>query len=58
MAKKIWGLKHTKVTLTSNRRETILKYKDDGIDWDPKDYNLPEASFPEDPDDLIQEIEE
>lgn len=151
MAKKVWDLKHTKVTLTSNRREIIVEYKDngtfkssvwepirhdqeifdyknkefkgwkkyltiksefidkkgeswgslniemfkflrywvnhtatyrkiygyfdddiptyvlqcldcyfldDGIDWNPKDYNLPEASFPEDTDDLIQEIEE
>lgn len=152
MAKKVWDLKHTKVILTSNRREIIVEYKDDGtfkssvwkpirhgheifdykneefkgwkkyltigsdfidkkgetwgclgniemfkflrywvnhtatykkihgyfdddiptyalqcldcyflnggIDWDPKDYNLPEASFPEDPDNLIQETEE
>lgn len=151
MAKKVWDLKHSKITLTSNRREIILEYKDDGtfkssvwlpikhaqdifdykteefkgwkkyismgchfidkkgesygclgnikmfnflkywvnhtatykktygyfdddiptyalqcldcyllddgIDWDPKDYNLPEASFPKDLDDLILETE-
>lgn len=152
MAKKVWDLKHSRITLTSNRREIIVEYKDDGtfkssvwkpirhgheifdykneefkgwkkyltigsdfidkkgeswgclgniemfkflrywvnhtatykkihgyfdddiptyalqcldcyflndgIDWNPKDYNLPEASFPEDPDNLIQETEE
>lgn len=152
MSKKVWDLKHSKITLTSNRREIIVDYKDndtfkssvwtpivhvqeifdykteefkgwkryismgchfidkegkecgslgniemfkflrywvnhtatyrkiygyfdeniptyaiqcldcyflnDGIDWNPKDYNLPETPFPEDPDNLIQETEE
>lgn len=151
MAKKVWDLKHSKITLTANRREILLEYKEDGnfkssvwlpikhgqeifdykteefkgwkkyismgchfvdkdgedwgclgslwmfkllrywvnhtatykkiygyfdddiptyvlqcldcyllddFDWDPKDYNLPEASFPKDPDNLIQETEE
>lgn len=30
MAKKVWDLKHSKITLASNRREIILEYKDDG----------------------------
>ena len=28
MAKKVWDLKHSRITLTSNRREIILEYKD------------------------------
>ena len=39
MAKKVWDLKHTKVTLTSNRREIIVEYKDIGTFkssvWEP-----------------------
>lgn len=29
MAKKVWDLKHSKIILTSNRREIIVEYKDD-----------------------------
>ena len=29
MAKKVWDLKHSKITLTSNRREIIVEYKND-----------------------------
>lgn len=28
MAKKTWDLKHSKITLSSNRREIIVEYKD------------------------------
>ena len=54
MAKKVWDLKHSKITLTSNRREIIVEYKDDDYfksarwsplkhfeeDYDHKDMNL------------------